>query len=327
MKKGFTLIELLAVLVILVVIAAIATPIVMGIINEAKVSADISTINNILDTAEQFYAQAYLNGDLDEVVGKNLLEHENFKMDNQPENAIVTFDEEGNTTVVYYSNEFCYVKKPGVDITYGESSFEKCDKSFVGDNSSGDNNGNNEDNLEILTIGDIVYFNPETNETCTQLESNSDLGTKTGCMAWYIYNVNNDGTYQVILDHNTTKDTSDCLKPAPSLDMPETSIGINYTLIADVETWNTNLNARLITLEEITELTNASSYSYISDDYQWLYSSMDSDDSCYWTSTMGGVFNLDQYTVNFNGYIDVDSCPTYAGYCGIRPVITVELTK
>ena len=39
MKKGFTLIELLAVIVILAIIALIATPIILGIINDARRSA------------------------------------------------------------------------------------------------------------------------------------------------------------------------------------------------------------------------------------------------------------------------------------------------
>lgn len=39
MKKGFTLIELLAVIVILAIIALIATPIILGIINDARTSA------------------------------------------------------------------------------------------------------------------------------------------------------------------------------------------------------------------------------------------------------------------------------------------------
>lgn len=39
MKKGFTLIELLAVIVILAIIALIATPIILGIINDARTEA------------------------------------------------------------------------------------------------------------------------------------------------------------------------------------------------------------------------------------------------------------------------------------------------
>ena len=43
-NKGFTLIELLAVIVILAIIALIATPIILGIINDAKESANVRSV-------------------------------------------------------------------------------------------------------------------------------------------------------------------------------------------------------------------------------------------------------------------------------------------
>ena len=43
-NKGFTLIELLAVIVILAIIALIATPIILGIINDAKDSANARSV-------------------------------------------------------------------------------------------------------------------------------------------------------------------------------------------------------------------------------------------------------------------------------------------
>lgn len=43
-KKGFTLIELLAVIVILAVIALITTPIVLNLINDAKESANLRSV-------------------------------------------------------------------------------------------------------------------------------------------------------------------------------------------------------------------------------------------------------------------------------------------
>lgn len=49
MKKGFTLIELLAVIVILAIIAVIATPIVLGIINDSKKSSTIQSAEFYLD--------------------------------------------------------------------------------------------------------------------------------------------------------------------------------------------------------------------------------------------------------------------------------------
>ena len=39
MKKGFTLIELLAVIIILAIIALIATPIILNVVEDARISA------------------------------------------------------------------------------------------------------------------------------------------------------------------------------------------------------------------------------------------------------------------------------------------------
>ena len=47
MKKEFTLIELLAVIVILAIIALIATPIILGIINDAKRESNGNVYCNI----------------------------------------------------------------------------------------------------------------------------------------------------------------------------------------------------------------------------------------------------------------------------------------
>ena len=55
MKKGFTLIELLAVIVILAVIALIATPTVLGIIEDSKKSTMENSANNIVDSVKKEY--------------------------------------------------------------------------------------------------------------------------------------------------------------------------------------------------------------------------------------------------------------------------------
>ncbi|SFA94595.1 prepilin-type N-terminal cleavage/methylation domain-containing protein [Cohnella sp. OV330] len=61
-QKGFTLIELLAVIVILAVIAAIAVPLIGGIINKSKKDSDISTARQIYDAA-RLYVTAEKGGD------------------------------------------------------------------------------------------------------------------------------------------------------------------------------------------------------------------------------------------------------------------------
>ncbi|MFI3307494.1 MAG: glycine rich domain-containing protein [Mycoplasmatota bacterium] len=130
MKKGFTLIELLAVLVILVVIAAIATPIVMGIIEESKTSADITTVNNLAVAAEQLYARAELNGEIDELILSNNI-FDKVEMSNKPSNAIITIDSDGIITVVFEKDEKCYIKIGEEDVIFGDMEDGKCDSYFV----------------------------------------------------------------------------------------------------------------------------------------------------------------------------------------------------
>ena len=59
-NKGFTLIELLAVIVILAIIALIATPIILGIINDSRKSAAEETAKLISKTFETAHAAAYM---------------------------------------------------------------------------------------------------------------------------------------------------------------------------------------------------------------------------------------------------------------------------
>ena len=52
-NKGFTLIELLAVIVILAIIALIATPMILGVVEDARKSAAVSSANGYIDAIEK----------------------------------------------------------------------------------------------------------------------------------------------------------------------------------------------------------------------------------------------------------------------------------
>ena len=67
-EKGFTLIELLAVIVILAIIALIATPIVIGSINDARKKAAETSTDGIIKSIELGYTQASENPDLPEEI-------------------------------------------------------------------------------------------------------------------------------------------------------------------------------------------------------------------------------------------------------------------
>jgi len=64
MKKGFTLIELLAVIVILAIIALIATPIILGIIADARNEAKVRSAELYLTTVEQAIIRKKMTGDV-----------------------------------------------------------------------------------------------------------------------------------------------------------------------------------------------------------------------------------------------------------------------
>lgn len=76
-KKGFTLIELLAVIVILAVIALIVTPIVTGIISQAKTAADARSVEgHVANVGYAIVTKVFETGTGDlagyEVTGKSL---------------------------------------------------------------------------------------------------------------------------------------------------------------------------------------------------------------------------------------------------------------
>ena len=58
-KKGFTLIELLAVIVILAIIALIATPIVLGIIEDSRENSKKISAGYVISSVEYAYNSAY----------------------------------------------------------------------------------------------------------------------------------------------------------------------------------------------------------------------------------------------------------------------------
>ena len=63
-KKGFTLVELLATIVVLSVIALIAVPIVINVIEKAKKSALVSSVNGLVESANIYYTNQILKEDI-----------------------------------------------------------------------------------------------------------------------------------------------------------------------------------------------------------------------------------------------------------------------
>ena len=67
-KKGFTLIELLAVIIILAIIALIATPIILNVVEDARISAGRSETSMIYSGINNYCATSAMGNQLNGTV-------------------------------------------------------------------------------------------------------------------------------------------------------------------------------------------------------------------------------------------------------------------
>ena len=108
-KNAFTLIELLAVIVILAIIALIATPIILGIINDAKKGSRERSIDNIIHAAEIYYAKEYIKDP--KVSNKINIEDIKDKIDGEiPEGGYIIINEAGDAIFNLEFKDKTYVK-------------------------------------------------------------------------------------------------------------------------------------------------------------------------------------------------------------------------
>ena len=123
-KKGFTLIELLAVIVILAIIAVIATPIILGIVENTRKEAfqrsvelvvkatDLNVNNKIYETN---YTYTLTNGVIsDDVAVTNT----------EGMNGTINYDKDGNVTYAIHNDKWCVVK--GIETTIKDYEEGKC---------------------------------------------------------------------------------------------------------------------------------------------------------------------------------------------------------
>ena len=234
MEKGFTLVELLAVIVILAIIALIATPIIINIISQVQDGANLRSVEGYAKALETSYYTSMIKGAATDL------------------NSLTP--EYNGATVICETKQIVNNKIALTNCTVdGKGTFDYT-------NGKAKKTGETTSSTNILaanlTKGTAVYFNPETKALCNESDAVSTTGTKTGCMKWYTYKDNGNGTYQLILDHNTTA-TVAWNSTGSSTSMKE----VATSLSTDTSTWNSSLNARLITANEIAAIVGADSES------------------------------------------------------------------
>ena len=322
-NKGFTLVELLAVIVILALIALIATPIILNVINDAKKQAAKDSAYGYMDAVEKYIVSSELE---DESIQDGIysVEDLNKKISvkgSTPDNGIIKIE---NKEVKKYD-----IGIDGYAVSNGEVEKVSTTKKFEN--------------------GTAVYYNPVSGEKCSESESKSTTGTKSGCMKWYVFNdKEGNATVNVILDHNTTARVA-YNSTGSNSEMKE----VKKALENDTKDWQNT--ARLITANEIAKITGhptfdarktGQSWFYLDSNnqtqtanasnkstYAWLFdytrgctsygcNKADSSTYGYWTSTrkvdnstyawrVGSYGNLRNYHVSNADY-------------GIRPVITIS---
>ena len=172
--KGFTLIELLATIVILGLLALIVTPGVAKVIRNSKFNTSKASLEGYIREIENASA-LYMSDtgvypdsieDL-ELDGKNLdkVNRINVELENGAVKKIVA----------RVNDVYCRYEK-------GEGT--ECQ--------------------ENMFIGEYVYYDPVNNvaRCTTYTESNSASGVVEGCLRWNVLSVEEDGTLNLLLDHN-----------------------------------------------------------------------------------------------------------------------------
>lgn len=227
--------------------------------------------------------------------------------------------------------------------------------------------GENVRKIETYTDGTTVYFNPETGRKCNESEAVSVSGTKGGCMKWYTFGDSENKVFlKLLLDHNMSTSAWISKEDYIASGGTEEEYGANGNtkygpvtvtkkLKDDASTWKHGLNPRLITANEVANITgndimnnwnshantdlfylgtnNTTLDKTLNNNYAWLFDRLNdcegygcniqgqSDIVAYWTSD---VLNGDSTQVwNITGYGNLNY--VYSNYTlGIRPVITVS---
>ena len=109
-KKGFTLIELLAVIIILAVIALITTPIVLRLIEDAKIQAFKDTGYGLIESAKYYYMENTFDDTLAEETTFTFPESGlSFKGEN-PKGGTLVLKKDGRTKLDVYNDTYCATK-------------------------------------------------------------------------------------------------------------------------------------------------------------------------------------------------------------------------
>ncbi len=283
-KYGFTLIELLAVIVVLAIIALIATPIVMNTIKKSQKGAAERSADTYVKQVEVAAAEERLSknevleGEYQITSDGNLCRDKSASCSDDKKIKIEMSGTKPTSGKIKITNGS--VDQSSSSMTIGDYtvSYNSTKKTYEATEKGSTTSA------KTYANGEVVYFNVTTGEKCSNyIETQSNTGTKTGCMKFYAFNDDGKDTVNLILDHNTTatvawnktykndngsiinakgpKELLEQLKNDTSL-WNGTETPSNYTMNQTGQTSNakytidySSYKARLITAQEIATIT------------------------------------------------------------------------
>ena len=283
-KNGFTLIELLAVIVILAIIALIATPIILGIVEDAKRDAFLRSVELVVSTTDLDMATKTFENEYTYTITDGVVSNLEIGIKNtEGMNGSIKYNKEGKEIYAIYNGKYCVKKTDGMekaeisDYVEGECVIE----------------------FPIYANGQRVYFDVVKGTGCTMEEYASSYdstaldyqnsltgyngvdktGNQNSCLLFYAFNDEGGTTVNLLLDHNTigtdywTDADTDSNANGPitvlndlktattswngtitpeNYSVAQTGYG-NYTIAYQTEGYK----ARLITAQEVAKITGA----------------------------------------------------------------------
>ncbi len=211
-KLGFTLIELLAVIIILAIVALIATPIILDVIGDARISAGKSEANMILGGINNYCASEDMKYQLDnsyERICTSAMDKDDVptmvNLGNATINELV-YDGEKLTTLVITSNNHTFTLCPSGTFAMDD---EECDGGEVGVITTGPTKDVVLSNFPELELGEDGCKN-STENNYSYMNGCYIKGNPTNNYIWYsgflwrIMGINEDGSVRLITEDNVT---------------------------------------------------------------------------------------------------------------------------
>ncbi len=159
-NKGFTLMELLAVIIVLAIIALVATPIVTNTITNVKRSSAMESVNNLINSAELYFATKKPNYGKIDVLSTELKYN-----GKKPEQGEIEINNKGQSRIYAYVDGYCVTKEYESETYATKMDKEDCGW-YATDNyetidgttfTIGNKENNKENNIEIKNY--LIYGN------------------------------------------------------------------------------------------------------------------------------------------------------------------------